>query len=805
MGIFTIDRTINFNEEKVLKTLEIIDQSVSDEEIENQMITQGIVSLRKDTDRHGFFRRRWITFLKEFNLYDGENITAFGRQYLEKKISTRDYLLIFLVNRMSVINGEKISPLFELIKITRELDVRNENTSISEDELKYFCSTIKNNSNDEVLRVVNDIVKWRKGLLTEVKEYCPVHYDIWRNLLYQIDLSESETIRINLNSPLTKWIEEYYRLKFEVSLKDIRQKTVLEEFIEYFNSTKDQWLKNEINEIKERNEFLKEYPIDFIKNMLIDEYVSGLGPNKKTLCYDLEFGKYKSTGAGIRGGSALKFGVYYSKNENNYKYKNKVISPSEFWNNFRTQLYDFLHEEIQTQKAISTKIKYPLLDGLGMLLGKLSYLYCGDMFISIVSKDILQDLLDAFGYSYDKNMEVQELNYLLNKNIRNDFPSIVNYGQSVLGSSLWGFYTNVLHVEKQNIQIGVDTIISNPIQFDTGYSSKYPLNRIVFGAPGTGKSFILNENRKDLLGENQDINYERVTFHPDYSYSHFVGTYKPVPIIGDDGKESISYEYVPGPFMRVYVEALRNSRSDNIEPFLVIIEEINRANVASVFGDIFQLLDRDENGISEYPIQASEDIKKFLAKELDGPTGNPENYTKIRIPNNMYIWATMNSADQGVFPMDTAFKRRWDFTYIGIDQNEKELIGKTVLLGTNEYKKRIEWNQLRKAINKFLANNKINEDKQLGPYFIARKIAVPEPGDEIDRDSFISTFKNKVIMYLFDDAAKQRRSSLFSSHFSSGVTRYSEICNKFDEIGIHIFCDEILEAVNSEDNSEDNN
>ena len=111
MGIFTIDRTINFNEEKVLKTLEIIDQSVSDEEIENQMITQGIVSLRKDTDRHGFFRRRWITFLKEFNLYDGENITAFGRQYLEKKISTRDYLLIFLVNRMSVINGEKISPL----------------------------------------------------------------------------------------------------------------------------------------------------------------------------------------------------------------------------------------------------------------------------------------------------------------------------------------------------------------------------------------------------------------------------------------------------------------------------------------------------------------------------------------------------------------------------------------------------------------------------------------------------------------------------------------------------------------------
>lgn len=140
--------------------------------------------------------------------------------------------------------------------------------------------------------------------------------------------------------------------------------------------------------------------------------------------------------------------------------------------------------------------------------------------------------------------------------------------------------------------------------------------------------------------------YERVTFHPDYTYSQFVGTYKPVM---DEEGNSIRYDFVPGPFMRVYVEALKSGRTDTPQPHLLLIEEINRAKVAAVFGDVFQLLDRDDDGVSEYEIQASEDIRRYLAKELGG---NADHYKKIRIPNNMFIWATMNSADQGVFPMD---------------------------------------------------------------------------------------------------------------------------------------------------------
>lgn len=315
--------------------------------------------------------------------------------------------------------------------------------------------------------------------------------------------------------------------------------------------------------------------------------------------------------------------------------------------------------------------------------------------------------------------------------------------------------------------------------FNTELETKFDeRNRIVFGAPGTGKSFGLKKDCKKLM-EGTTGYYERVTFHPDYSYSQFVGTYKPV--MGTD--EKIRYDFVPGPFMRVYVEALKNGRTDNPQPYLLLIEEINRAKVAAVFGDVFQLLDRDDDGVSEYEIQASEDIRKYLAKELND---KPENFKKIRIPNNMFIWATMNSADQGVFPMDTAFKRRWNFEYLGINKNEEEIagIGKIKLEGREEP---IEWNKLRKAINDKMSSDqfRVNEDKLMGPFFLSKKIiASDENGMIIDTDKFIKAFKSKVIMYLYEDAVKQGKHKFFAGCDSS---KYSSVCNAFDEKGIGIF------------------
>lgn len=328
------------------------------------------------------------------------------------------------------------------------------------------------------------------------------------------------------------------------------------------------------------------------------------------------------------------------------------------------------------------------------------------------------------------------------------------------------------------------------IIYKTGYSSmpEFERNRIVFGAPGTGKSYRLkddcNELMKDLGGT-----YERVTFHPDYSYAHFVGTYKPV----SDKKGNVLYKFVPGPFMRIYVDALKSGRTEEPKPHLLLIEELNRARVASVFGDVFQLLDRDDDGVSEYDIQASEDIKSYLVSQLGGI---PQNYERIRIPDNMFIWATMNSADQGVFPMDTAFKRRWSFEYLGINQNQMDLNGK-VILGRDSHKLEVNWNQLRKAINEKLAQDfKVNEDKLMGPFFLSKKVIdTDEQGNIKNPDKFISTFKSKVIMYLYEDAAKQYKYKLFEGRDNS---KYSSICRDFDELGIDIFGSSFREIYNKQ-------
>lgn len=438
-------------------------------------------------------------------------------------------------------------------------------------------------------------------------------------------------------------------------------------------------------------------------------------------------------------------------------------------------------------------------------------------------------------------------------------------------------YPEVSYSDEPDIDTVENASNSVGVCFETKCDSKgFSRNRILFGAPGTGKSFTLNKEAKKLLADGG--HEERVTFHPDYSYANFVGTYKPVMVSGDsdsisgmgkdvvsvlsdktktaqekydllyekfkddgltrlpillglytdevfktrkqDGtdavgdnsvernhgkalrpyvalpsdvkaKEEIAYEYVPGPFMRVLAKALKSAMSGNPKPHLLIIEEINRANVAAVFGDVFQLLDRASTNDSEYEIATTNEMRVYLAKELGVEKSAVET---IKIPDNMFLWATMNSADQGVFPMDTAFKRRWDFTYLGIDDSEKDLIGKTVILGTGNTKHKVEWNKLRKAINNFLAKEKINEDKQLGPYFIARNIVVPEEGTEIDNERFIRTFKSKVIMYLFEDAAKQKRSKLFEGCFGNS-SRYSEICREFENKGIGIFHHDIqLEA-----------
>lgn len=316
-------------------------------------------------------------------------------------------------------------------------------------------------------------------------------------------------------------------------------------------------------------------------------------------------------------------------------------------------------------------------------------------------------------------------------------------------------------------------------------------NVITFGAPGTGKSYFF---KKYLKKHNvSPCDYERVTFYADYSYSQFIGTYKPVDIGG-----VISYKFVPGPFMRTLVAALKDASSKSPHKHYLLIEEINRAKAASVFGDMFQLLDRNDTGRSEYSINTSEDIRAYLADHFGGVASA---YSELAIPNNMYIFATMNSADQGVFPMDTAFKRRWNFNYIGIDDEEfsVDIDPSTGIKTVTECQSgtfnladgSVEWNVLRRAINAKLSNDriKVHEDKLIGPFFIktqdSKKACYFRPGHE-DED-FCTLFCEKVIMYLFEDAAKTKRKELFEGCDAEKLNRFSYVCSEFKTRGLAIF------------------
>ena len=340
------------------------------------------------------------------------------------------------------------------------------------------------------------------------------------------------------------------------------------------------------------------------------------------------------------------------------------------------------------------------------------------------------------------------------------------------------------HDKDENNIMGNNDFINYTDKYNTGILKGEKRNRIFFGAPGTGKSFTLNDEKDILIADGGTC--ERVTFHPDYTYANFVGTYKPVP----SKNNGISYEYVPGPFMRVYVEALKDARDNegNANPHILVIEEINRANVAAVFGEVFQLLDRKDN-VSEYPIQPSEDIKAFLAGPKGLNAGTPDDYDEIKIPDNMFIWASMNSADQGVFPMDTAFKRRWNFTYIGINNSEEELEEIYLPLNNDGKTEYATWNSIRQAINNWMAEQGINEDKQLGAFFISKEIINDRNGIE----KIIDSLKSKVIMYLFEGAAKSKRPRLFAEEIK--YNRYSLICEDFDRIGVHVFNQEIVNKI----------
>lgn len=325
---------------------------------------------------------------------------------------------------------------------------------------------------------------------------------------------------------------------------------------------------------------------------------------------------------------------------------------------------------------------------------------------------------------------------------------------------------------------------------------------IFYGAPGTGKSH-------EIDGQTNDDNSIRTTFHPDTDYATFVGAYKPMmdtveeyaldatgkthKIDYPNGKSSIIYKYEPQVFLKAYVEAWKrylNKQEGEDDSYYLVIEEINRGNCAQIFGDLFQLLDREDSGYSSYAISPESAITKYLAEDALSADGTRfselefSDVTKERekgdtkiiataddlkagkrlvLPPNLHIWATMNTSDQSLFPIDSAFKRRWDWKYMPIkyDNNEWQIV-----LGNMEY----PWPAFQKEINKRIYDATGSEDKQMGDWFVraeANKISE-------------SLLLNKIVFYLWNDVCKDGEGDIFNIKISENETKAIKFSDFFE-------------------------
>ena len=326
------------------------------------------------------------------------------------------------------------------------------------------------------------------------------------------------------------------------------------------------------------------------------------------------------------------------------------------------------------------------------------------------------------------------------------FSGIAKSAKFTIRNYLAGGYSD-LHIKKSENGI-FDVWITNVLEpYDDGKekgreiieteSKSQPLQQIYFGTPGSGKSWTIKkkyemrkEGDKYVEDEEKKKKVYRTTFHPDTDYTSFVGCYKPVK--DDEEEKKIVYKFVPQTFTDAYVAAW----SDLDNPYYLIIEEINRGNCAQIFGDLFQLLDRNKYGYSEYPIKADHDLRDYLEENLPEDSEGIRD-GKICLPPNLSIIASMNTSDQSLFPMDSAFKRRWSWEYVPIDYENSESGAFTITIGGETY----NWHTFLKAVNKKIKAVTSSEDKQMGNFFIKSSV------DEKD-------FCDKVMFYLWSEVGK---------------------------------------------------
>lgn len=328
-----------------------------------------------------------------------------------------------------------------------------------------------------------------------------------------------------------------------------------------------------------------------------------------------------------------------------------------------------------------------------------------------------------------------------------------------------------------------------------GWESCVPggTNLVVYGTPGCGKSYYVDHN---LLGKNNEGKYDgeykaeniiRTTFFQDYSYTDFVGQIVPEIEYQGNDQSNVTYRFVPGPFTL----ALEKAIAQPSEKVALVVEELNRGNAPSIFGDLFQLLDRIEDEGKEYPVGTSEygilnsNIINYLKDDVHYSKKYHYSFDsgEIRLPCNLSIFATMNTSDQNVFTLDTAFKRRWEFYKLRneFDDLHKHAYENLIIPGLDE--QGITWRRFVTNVNNFILKDKemlFSEDKQIGIYFVPKKMLLDptKTYDETEKEILIDRFAYKVFEYLWNDVAKFSRDKWFVGNIKSLDDLISNFKNK---------------------------
>lgn len=580
-------------------------------------------------------------------------------------------------------------------------------------------------------------------------------------------LQEDEASGANKQIIIPKDIREKYEKRIRnLKIYNVDKNISIEED-STVSETSPEWFREQAESLvlldEEAERLYKEFQTYFAPEVLkglegkemLDRLFYSDNRAEHNLCHTLEHDTRFQLFGGIKGGSSYKFGLFYSKDLNSWvtgspknvrklsesqaieygaTIRDELVAGAEVIANFGElkDLNDYADLYAQVFKVMPNLINK-------MWVSKYLHLLFPKVFPTFYNADWQNGVLKRIG------IEPKE-------------DSFIRMGQIALFVKECGI-SNVAF-SKVIYQIKADALTDSdeqgttqmPVEYNFDTAKGGAHNRVVYGTPGCGKSYYVQNTYLPQLGVSRD-NMIRTTFYQDYTNTEFVGQIQP-KVLPD---KSVTYDFNPGPFTL----ALKRAIEQPTEAVALVIEELNRGNAASIFGDIFQLLDRDKNGKSRYEI-TNVNIQDYLNKCF---AGQNLVFKSIRIPANLYIVATMNTSDQNVFTLDTAFKRRWQFEKI-----------RNIFAPTHQYKgyfvpgmEDVTWEQLVNGINEFIISRPddlSSEDKLIGVYFI-EKDTLCEKAEECQDEVKKYRFAYKLFEYLWDDVAKFAHSEWFGTDIKS--------------------------------------